>query len=192
MNYWWLYLPGIAIVLVSVIGSVVTSRSREKENRMGGFVKKAREVPLALETDRPDKVRDFMDDYRILYQMAEPVMDREWKEHYRQDVKRLENRLKEIEWSDWHKRAAPHLQAFRESYESLRNGSLTPQQAEQAKRKCISEWQAYYGTSLDRYRTRITPKKYFRRYMGEDYDECMDDHYKLERQLNRFIRQKKA
>lgn len=192
MKYAWLYLPGIAIILFSVIGSVIQARSREKREKMSGFVKKSRDVHRALDMKTPMAVQRFMEEYALLYQMAEPVLDPDWKETYRLDIKELEDHLKDLEWRDWHKRAAPHLQNFIDCYDSLRHDSLTPQKAMEIKRKCIREWQAYYGVQLDNYHTRITPKKYFRNHLGEDYDECMDDHYKLERQLDRFIRQNKT
>ena len=77
-------------------------------------------------------------------------------------------------------------------YFALRDGTVPPQDAQRVKRECIGEWQSYFGTSLDRYETRITPKKYLVRKLGSDYDPCMDEHYKLERQLDRFIRRMNA
>lgn len=53
-------------------------------------------------------------------------------------------------------------------------------------KKCVSLWEKFYAVPTDCYTTSIYPEKYFKDWLGEDYDPCMQSHDALVRKLSEF------
>lgn len=192
MKYAYLYIPGIVILMLPLIGGIVRGRSAERRQRLRAYYAVTDRCARILDMKTADPVYRYIIEYKAAYESAEPFIEEKERAHYRADIRELEDYLSDLEQEHWRKRAQPHLQAFMDDYYLLKHESFPPQKAQQLKRSCIREWQAYYAVPLDAYHTRILPKRFFKEMLAEDYDDCMDDHTRLERRLDRFIRSAKA
>ena len=192
MKYAWLYIPGVVMLIMPVIYALFKLKKENGNRHVRELADKAHQVYRALEMVTPDAVLRFMEEYAHLYQLAEPDLTVSQHEAYNLDMRELSDHLSDLENDLWWKKASPHLQSFVDCYDLLRTQGCRPDEAQAIKAKCIREWQAYYRVDLSRYHTCIYPKRIFREQLDEDYDECMDEHYKLERRLDGFIRKMKA
>lgn len=192
MKYAYLYIPGIVILMLPLIGWIVRGRSAERRQRLCAYYAVTDKCARILDMKTAEPVYRYIIEYKAAYESAEPLIEEKERAHYRADIRELEDYLSDLEQEHWRKRAQPHLQAFMDDYYLLKHESFPPQKAQQLKRSCIREWQAYYAVPLDAYHTRILPKRFFKEMLADDYDDCMDDHTRLERRLDRFIRSAKA
>ena len=188
-NYNWLFLPGVIVLLLPVIAALFKTRGEANRQRYTAYYDVAKKVTRVLEYKTAEPVANYIDELTAAFNEYGDILEPEHREAYFRDIAELKEHLADIEREHWEKRAEPHLQTFADDYEELRTQSLPPAEAQRIKRECIREWQRYYGTSLDQYRTTIHPKQYFREWMAEDYDPCMDDHGKLDRRLDKYIRE---
>lgn len=187
MEYGYLYIPALVIFALPIIYGLIHGRSEERKARIRAYYKVTERCNRVLDMKTAEPVYNYIQDYRLAYESVEPLLQEKERAHYHADIEELEDYLHDIEQEHWRKRAQPHLQSFMDCYDSLQHESFTSQKAEQLKKKCIREWQAFYGVPLDDYHTRILPKRFFKETLADDFDECMNDHYKLERKLNSFI-----
>ena len=192
MKYAWLYIPGLVMLIMPVMYALFKLKKENDSKHVRELSIKAQQVYRVLEMTTPDAVLRFMEEYAYLYQLAEPELTPDQREAYNLDVRELSEHLSDLETARWWKQASPHLQSFVDCYDLLKTQGCRPEEAQAIKAKCIREWQAYYRVDLSKYHTTIYPKRVFREQLGDDYDECMDEHYALERRLDKYIRQMQA
>ena len=192
MKYAYLYIPGLVILMLPLLAAIVRGRSEERKQKLRAYFVVTERCHRVLGMKTADPVYRYIQEYKAAYQAVEPLLEEKERAHYRADIRELEDYLSDLEQGHWQKRVQPHLQSFMDCYYLLQHESFTPQKAQEIKRKCIREWQAFYAVPLDNYHTRIMPKRFFKEMLAEDYDDCMSDHTKLERRLNNMIRSAKA
>lgn len=192
MKYAYLYIPGIAILLLPILAAIFRGRSEQRKQQLRAYYAVTDRCDRVLDMKTADPVYAYIQEYRQIYRATEQLLPDAEREHYRDDIRELEEYLADLEQEHWEKRARPHLQEFWDCYYSLQHESFAPQKAQQLKRKCISEWQAFFAVPLDAYHTRILPARFFKEELGQDYDDCMNDRWKLDRRLDRFVQSRKA
>ena len=192
MKYTYLLIPGIVILLLPLIAEIVRGPSVKRKQKLRAYYAVTDRCDRVLGMKTADPVFRYMEEYSAAYQAVEPLLEEKERAHYRADIRELEDYLSDLEQEHWQDRAQPHLQEFMDCYYLLQHESFPPQKAQEIKRKCIREWQAFYAIPLDKYHTRIMPGRFFKEMLAEDYDDCMSDRTKLERRLNNMIRSAKA
>ncbi len=192
MNLYYLYIPIVLIMILPCVAEIFKARSYKRSRMIRDYYTVSERCARILSAATPDTVYRYIKEYKTAYATVEKFLKKKEQDFFHEDILELEEYLSDLEWNRWEKRARPHLQTFWDCYNSLQEGAFLQKDATRYKKICINEWQAYYRLPLEQYHTRITPKKYFKEYLEEDYDDCMDDHYTLERRLDKFIRDAKA
>ena len=131
---------------------------------------------------------------QIVYQETKDVLPGATRRCHESDVEELQDRITELEMERWEKKALPHLEKFWDCWDEFTCGDIETSNAIELlkgseyyiklQKKCINAWLRYYAVPTDCYEIAIRPKEYFRDFMGEWYDPCMDSQATLEKRLS--------
>ena len=86
MKYYWLYIPGIVILMMPLVYSVYKNHAEAKKQRLRAYYTVANRCHHVLFMGTADPVISYMEEYEATYAMTEPLLCESERKHFRDDM----------------------------------------------------------------------------------------------------------
>ena len=181
----------VLMVISPILIGIVQAKKSDKAQKFVRYYEASNKLTSASESKSIKRVSESLKSLDREYERAKDVLDAGSQYLYQADRELLADQLRSLEQEKWQKKANKYLQEFWDCYYLIVNRELESfndvELLFRTKRRCIENWQRYFGIDLSEYQNTIYPKRYLREWMGEDYDPCMDSHDALEKKLSAIV-----
>lgn len=186
------FLIVVGLILWVAMLSVVSGSGRmsQEEVRFANEARKLLSSGLDAKTSRT--VEGKLAQYEAMYSELSSRRSLVSDHIYQQDMRDLREHYEDLAKEEWEDKADRILDKFYNLYDMITDPTFKDvEKAYRSKKQCIGYWQQFFLSIPSETGIWYDAKNYMKKYLDENYDDCMYSHETLEKKLDQCIEEMK-